>query len=127
MRLNWERLLIILSHRFLIKNCFLKFAISKKSHFLIFVLIFQKYPLNSTEKLKYSLLLETLANISIQMNDFESSLRYFIKSIEILEDLYATFHLVELNKKFKTKMQLFQISNRLCMCLFIYFIQYCNK
>ncbi len=59
------------------------------------------------------MLLEALANISIQLNDFESSLRYFIKCIEILEDLYATFHLVELNKKFKTKMQLFQISNRL--------------
>lgn len=88
-------------------------SLSHKFKISINLFLQQNYPLNSTEKLKYSLLLESMANISIQINDFESSLRFFIKCIELLEDLYSGFHLVELNRKFKTKMQLCQINNRL--------------
>ncbi len=69
--------------------------------------------MNGTEKLKYSYLLEELANISIQLNDYEAALRNFIKCIETLDDLFATFHLSHLDKKYKTKSQLFNVSNRL--------------
>ena len=75
--------------------------------------VLKNYPLNGTEKLKYSYLLEELANISIQLNDYEAALRFFIKCIEVLDDLFNAFHLSDMNPKFKTKMQILQINNRL--------------
>ncbi len=44
---------------------------------------------------------------------FDHSLRYLIKSIEILEDLYSSFSSCDLNSKYKTKLQLYQIGYRL--------------
>ncbi len=76
-------------------------------------IIIQNYPLNGIERLKYSILLQYLAKMSIQLSDFESALKYFIKCIEILEDLYQTFHILDINKKYKSKLHFLNIVNRL--------------
>ena len=44
---------------------------------------------------------------------FEHSLKYLIKAIEVLEDLYSTFSTTELNVRYKTKVQYYQICFRL--------------
>lgn len=51
--------------------------------------------------------------MSIKMSDYESALKYFMKCIEILEDLYSTFHLAEIDKRYKTKLHFLYIANRL--------------
>jgi hypothetical protein len=65
------------------------------------------------EKLKYSFLLQILVNLSNQMCLFDHSLKYLIKAIEVLEDLYTTFSTTELNVRFKTRVQYYQICYRL--------------
>ena len=57
--------------------------------------------------------------MSVQLCDFESALKYFIKCIEILEDLYSTFHITEIDRKYKTKMHFLHIANRLSKIFFI--------
>ena len=42
--------------------------------------IFKNYPLNDTEKLKYSYLLEILAKNCVQSNDNETGAKHLIKS-----------------------------------------------
>ena len=54
-----------------------------------------------------------LAKMSMQINDFDSGIKYLIKGIEILEDLFSSFHISNIDSKLKTKMHVLQISNRL--------------
>ncbi len=82
-------------------------------------LFFKNYPLNDTEKLKYSYLLQSLAKMSMQISNFETALKYLIKCIDILEDLFSTFHLSDIDYRYKNKMQVLQISNRLSNKLII--------
>ena len=65
------------------------------------------------EKLNYGYLLHELVRMSIQMNNIELGLKYTIKCIEIFDDLSSSFHVAELNKKYKTKQKLLQIRNKL--------------
>ncbi len=83
------------------------------------MIIIKNYPLNGIERYKYTILLQSLAKMSVQLCDFESALKYFIKCIEILEDLYSTFHITEIDRKYKTKMHFLHIANRLSKIFFI--------
>ena len=57
--------------------------------------------------------MQILAKISVQVGDFEAALKFFIKSIEILEDLHSAFHVIEIDKKYKTKLHFLYMANRL--------------
>ncbi|RNA33948.1 hypothetical protein BpHYR1_021301 [Brachionus plicatilis] len=76
---------------------------------------FKKYPLSDTEKLRYSHLLEQMAKISLQINSIDFALKFIIKCIEVLQDLFEVFNVSDLDRKFKTRMQFLQISNRLSL------------
>lgn len=75
----------------------------------------QNYPLSDTEKLRYSHLLEQIAKMSLLANSVDFALKYIIKCIEVLQDLFEAFYVSDLDRKFKTRMQFLQISNRLSL------------
>jgi hypothetical protein len=73
----------------------------------------KNFPLDDTEKLKYTFVLQVLAKLSLQTNEFDLALKYLIKSIEMAEDLHSTFLMSNLNIRYKNRMEYLRLSNRI--------------
>lgn len=56
-----------------------------------------------------------MVKMSLQVNSIDFALKYLIKCIEVLQDLFEVFNVSNLDRKFKTRMQFLQISNRLSL------------
>lgn len=73
----------------------------------------KNYPLNDFEKYKYAQVLALLASNMFRLNDIEATLKYSMRSLDPLNDLFDSFHILNLDKRFKTPKLLLQINYQL--------------
>lgn len=55
-----------------------------------------------------------MGEMAMKLKDYKIALHYFLKSIEIFEDVFETFHFAKSGGKAEHKLQLLDIGFRLC-------------